>query len=87
MTGASQRQQLRYARERLDPVELSWEGLGGSRTLVALQHSLRDPLAEVTWTAPTPDDPTVTGYEVTPSPADTPAVVVDHTARTATVSG
>jgi Putative auto-transporter adhesin, head GIN domain/Fibronectin type III domain len=46
-----------------------------------------DHLAEVTWNAPTPDDPTITGYVVTPSPADTPAVTVDHTARTATVTG
>ena len=46
-----------------------------------------DQLAEVTWNAPTPDDPTITGYVVTTSPADTPAVTVDHTARTATVTG
>ena len=26
-----------------------------------------DQLAEVTWTAPTPDDPTITGYVVTAS--------------------
>jgi 5-hydroxyisourate hydrolase-like protein (transthyretin family) len=44
-------------------------------------------LAEVTWTAPTPDDPTITGYTVTASPADTPPVTVDPTARTATVTG
>jgi Lamin Tail Domain/Fibronectin type III domain len=44
-------------------------------------------LAEVTWDAPTPDDPSITGYTVTPSPADTPAVTVDSTARTATVTG
>jgi hypothetical protein len=37
-----------------------------------------DQLAEVTWNAPTPDDPTITGYVVTASPADTPAVTVDH---------
>ena len=46
-----------------------------------------DQLAEVTWTAPTPDDPTITGYTITASPADTPAVTVDPTARTATVTG
>jgi hypothetical protein len=46
-----------------------------------------DHLAEVTWTAPTPDDPTITGYVVTASPADTPPVTVDPTARTATVTG
>jgi hypothetical protein len=46
-----------------------------------------DHLAEVTWTAPTPDDPTITGYVVTPSPADTSPVTVDPTARTATVTG
>ena len=44
-------------------------------------------LAEVTWNAPVPDDPTITGYEVTTSPADTPPVTVDPTARTATVTG
>jgi P pilus assembly chaperone PapD len=46
-----------------------------------------DHLAEITWNAPVPDDPTITGYEVTTSPADTPAVTVDPTARTATVAG
>jgi hypothetical protein len=46
-----------------------------------------DQLAEVTWTAPTPDDPTITGYTITSSPADTPPVTVDPTARTATVTG
>jgi hypothetical protein len=46
-----------------------------------------DQLAEVTWNAPTPDDPTITGYMVTASPADTPAVTVDDTARTATITG
>jgi Lamin Tail Domain/Fibronectin type III domain len=46
-----------------------------------------DQLADVTWNAPTPDDPTITGYVVTASPADTPAVTVDPTARTATVTG
>jgi hypothetical protein len=46
-----------------------------------------DHLAEVTWNAPTPDDPTITGYEVTTSPPDTPAVIVDPSARTATVTG
>jgi 5-hydroxyisourate hydrolase-like protein (transthyretin family) len=44
-------------------------------------------LAEVTWNAPTPDDPSITGYTVTASPADTPPVTVDPTARTATVTG
>jgi hypothetical protein len=44
-------------------------------------------LAQVTWTAPTPDDPTITGYVVTAAPADTPPVTVDPTARTATVTG
>ena len=44
-------------------------------------------LAEVTWTAPTPDDPTITGYTITAAPADTPPVAVDPTTRTATVSG
>jgi 5-hydroxyisourate hydrolase-like protein (transthyretin family) len=44
-------------------------------------------LAEVTWAAPTPDDPTITGYVVTAAPADTPPVTVDPTARTATVTG
>jgi hypothetical protein len=46
-----------------------------------------DQLAEVTWTAPTPDDPTITGYVVTASPADTPAIIVDPTARAAAVGG
>jgi Lamin Tail Domain/Fibronectin type III domain len=46
-----------------------------------------DQLAEVTWTAPLPDDPSITGYTVITSPADTPAVTVDPTARTATVTG
>jgi len=46
-----------------------------------------DQLAEVTWHAPTPEDPTITGYVVTASPADTPAVTVDHTARTAAITG
>jgi P pilus assembly chaperone PapD len=46
-----------------------------------------DQLAEVTWHAPTPDDPTITGYVVTTSPADTPPVTVDPTARTATITG
>ena len=44
-------------------------------------------LAEVTWTAATPDDPTITGSTVTAAPADTPPVTVDPTARTATVTG
>jgi hypothetical protein len=35
-----------------------------------------DQLAEVTWAAPTPDDPTITGYTITASPADTPPVTV-----------
>ena len=43
-----------------------------------------DQLAEVVWAAPTPDDPTITGYTITASPADTPPVTVDATARTAT---
>jgi hypothetical protein len=46
-----------------------------------------DQLAEVTWTAPTPDDPTITGYVITAAPADTLPVTVDPTARTATVTG
>jgi hypothetical protein len=46
-----------------------------------------DQLAEITWTAPSPDDPTITGYVVTAAPADTPPVTVDPTARTATVTG
>ena len=46
-----------------------------------------DQLAEVTWSAPAPDDPSITGYTITTSPADTPAVTVDPTARTATVTG
>jgi Fibronectin type III domain/Lamin Tail Domain len=46
-----------------------------------------DQLAEVTWTAPVPDDPSITGYTITTSPADTPVVTVDPTARTATVTG
>ena len=46
-----------------------------------------DQLAEVTWSASTPADPTITGYVVTASPADTPPVTVDPTARTATVTG
>jgi hypothetical protein len=36
-----------------------------------------DQLAEVAWTAPTPDNPTITDYVVIPSPADTSAVAVD----------
>ena len=44
-------------------------------------------LDEVTWTAPTPDNPTITGYVVTAAPADTPPVIVGPTARTATVTG
>ena len=46
-----------------------------------------DQLAEVTWTAPTPDDPTITGYTITASPGDIPPITVDPTARTATVTG
>ncbi|HEV2927993.1 MAG TPA: fibronectin type III domain-containing protein, partial [Propionibacteriaceae bacterium] len=46
-----------------------------------------DQLAQVTWNAPTPDDPSITGYTITIAPADTPAVTVDPTARTATVTG
>jgi 5-hydroxyisourate hydrolase-like protein (transthyretin family) len=46
-----------------------------------------DQLAQVTWNAPAPDDPSITGYTITTSPADTPAVTVDPTARTATVTG
>ena len=46
-----------------------------------------DQLAEVTWSASIPADPTITGYAVTASPADTPPVTVDPTARTATVTG
>jgi hypothetical protein len=46
-----------------------------------------DQLADVTWTAPTPDDPTISGYVVTASPADTPPVTVGPTARMATVTG
>jgi 5-hydroxyisourate hydrolase-like protein (transthyretin family) len=41
----------------------------------------------VTWSAPAPDDPSITGYTIITSPADTPAVTVDPTARTATVAG
>jgi hypothetical protein len=44
-------------------------------------------LAEVVWTAPTPDDPAITGYTITAAPADTPPVTVDPTARTATITG
>jgi hypothetical protein len=36
---------------------------------------------------PIPADPSITGYTITASPAETPAVTVDHTARTATVTG
>jgi hypothetical protein len=46
-----------------------------------------DQLAEVSWTAPTPDDPTITGYVVTASPPDTAPVTVEQNARTATVTG
>jgi P pilus assembly chaperone PapD len=46
-----------------------------------------DQLAEVSWNAPVPDDPSITGYTITTSPADTPAVTVDHTVGTATVTG
>ena len=44
-------------------------------------------LAQVTWDAPTPDDPSITGYTITASPLDAPAVTVDQAARTATVTG
>lgn len=44
-------------------------------------------LAEVTWDAPTADDPSITGYTITVSPLDAPAVTVDQAARTATVTG
>jgi hypothetical protein len=38
-----------------------------------------DQLAELTWTAPTPPyDPTITGYTITASPADTPPVALDQ---------
>jgi hypothetical protein len=37
-------------------------------------------LAEVVWTAPTPD-PTITGYVITAAPADTPPVTVDPSLR------
>jgi len=39
-----------------------------------------DRLAEVSWTAPMPDDPTptITGYTITASPADAPPVTVDQ---------
>jgi hypothetical protein len=57
----------------------------GSPTSVTARAG--DQLAEVTWTAPTPDDPTITGYTITSSPADTPPVTVDPTARTTTVTG
>jgi hypothetical protein len=43
-----------------------------------------DQLAEVTWNGPAPDDRSITGYTITTAPADTPAVTVDSTARTAT---
>jgi len=46
-----------------------------------------DQLAEATWSAPAPDDPSIAGYTITTSPSDTPAVIVDPTARTATVTG
>jgi hypothetical protein len=46
-----------------------------------------DQLAEVTWNAPTPDDPSITGYTITTAPADTPPLTVGPTARTATVPG
>jgi 5-hydroxyisourate hydrolase-like protein (transthyretin family) len=46
-----------------------------------------DHLAEVTWNAPTPDDPSITGYTITAAPADPLPVTVDQTARTATVTG
>jgi hypothetical protein len=46
-----------------------------------------DQLAEVSWTAPTPDDPTITGYVVTASSPDIPPVTTDSAARTAMVTG
>ena len=46
-----------------------------------------DQLAEVTWSAPAPDDPSITGYTITTAPADTPAVTVDPTARATTITG
>jgi 5-hydroxyisourate hydrolase-like protein (transthyretin family) len=46
-----------------------------------------DQLAQVTWSAPAPDDPSITGYTITTSPADTPAVTLDPTTQTATVTG
>jgi P pilus assembly chaperone PapD/5-hydroxyisourate hydrolase-like protein (transthyretin family) len=46
-----------------------------------------DQLAQVAWNAPTPDDPSITGYTITASPLDAPAVTVDPTARTATATG
>jgi hypothetical protein len=46
-----------------------------------------DQLAEVVWAASTPDDPAITGYTISASPADTLPVTVDPTARTATVTG
>ena len=38
-------------------------------------------------TMSSPDDPTITGCVVITSPPDTPAVTVDPTVRTATVTG
>jgi hypothetical protein len=46
-----------------------------------------DQLAQVSWSALAPDAPSITGYTITTSPADTPAVIVDPTARAATVTG
>jgi fibronectin type III domain protein len=46
-----------------------------------------DHLAEVSWDAPTPDDPSITGYTVTASPPDVAATDADAAARTATVTG
>jgi hypothetical protein len=37
-----------------------------------------DELAQVTWDAPTLDDPSITGYTITASPADAPPVTVDQ---------
>ena len=44
-------------------------------------------LAEVTWNAPAPADPSISGYTITTTPADTPPLTVDPTVRTATVTG
>jgi fibronectin type III domain protein/lamin tail-like protein len=46
-----------------------------------------DRMAEVTWDAPAPDDPSITGYTVTASPPDAVPVTVDQTTRNASVTG